>query len=112
MKMDYEYARFAAEQTMQLLAIDSPSGFTAKAADWVQKAFANLGYQASLTRKGGVLVDLGGSDADNALMLEAHTDTLGGMVAEIKGGRTSAADRVGRHEPQQRRIGKRPRLYP
>lgn len=85
MKMDYEYARFAAEQTMQLLAIDSPSGFTAKAADWVQKAFANLGYQASLTRKGGVLVDLGGSDADNALMLEAHTDTLGGMVAEIKG---------------------------
>ena len=84
MKMDYEYARYAAEQTMQLLAIDSPSGFTAKAAQWVQKAFTDLGYQATLTRKGGVLVDLGGNDAENALMLEAHTDTLGGMVAEIK----------------------------
>ena len=42
MKMDYEYARFAAEQTMKLLAIDSPSGFTAKAAEWVRDAFYDL----------------------------------------------------------------------
>ena len=84
MKMDYEYARFAAEQTMKLLAIDSPSGFTAKAAEWVRDAFYDLGYHAALTRKGGVLIDLGGKETQNALMLEAHTDTLGAMVAEIK----------------------------
>ena len=32
-----------------------------------------------------ILIDLGGRNAQNALLLEAHTDTLGGMVAEIKG---------------------------
>ena len=37
-----------------------------------------------LTTKGGVLVALGGKDKKNAVMLEAHIDTLGAMVAEIK----------------------------
>ena len=31
------------------------------------------------------MVDLGGKDDKDALLLEAHADTLGGMVAEIKG---------------------------
>ena len=70
---------------MALLAIDSPTGFTEKAACWVQDAFSSLGYDARRTAKGGVLVDLGGKDDQNALLLEAHTDTLGGMIAEIKG---------------------------
>ena len=44
-----------------------------------------MGFPATITTKGGVLVDLGGEDADNGLMLAAHTDTLGGMVAQVKG---------------------------
>ena len=80
-----EYADFAWEQTAALLAVDSPTGFTEKAAAWVQKAFAALGFAAKLTTKGGVLVDLGGEDAEDALMLAAHADTLGAMVAEVKG---------------------------
>lgn len=83
--IDRIYADFAWEQTAALLAIDSPSGFTAKAAAWVKEAFESLGFPASITTKGGVLIDLGGRDADNSLLLEAHTDTLGAMVAEIKG---------------------------
>ena len=79
------YADFAWEQTAALLAIDSPSGFTARAAEWVKNAFSDLGFDARLTTKGGVLVDLGGTDTEDALFLEAHTDTLGAMVAEIKG---------------------------
>ena len=79
------YAEYATEQACALLAIDSPTGYTAEAAAWVKNAFSSLGFSAELTRKGGVLVDLGGEDADNGLLLEAHTDTLGGMVAEIKG---------------------------
>ncbi|MBR6425654.1 MAG: peptidase M42, partial [Oscillospiraceae bacterium] len=70
---------------MELLAIDSPTGFTDKAADWVQKAFSELGYDARKTNKGGILVDLGGENAQDGLLLQAHTDTLGAMVAEIKG---------------------------
>ena len=79
------YADYAWEQTAALLAIDSPTGYTGKAAAWVKGAFESLGFSATITTKGGVLVDLGGEDTQNGLLLAAHTDTLGGMVAEIKG---------------------------
>ena len=79
------YADFAWEQAAALLAIDSPTGYTGKAACWVQSAFAALGFSASITVKGGVLVDLGGKDETDALLLEAHADTLGAMVAQVKG---------------------------
>ena len=79
------YAEFAWQQASQLLAIDSPSGFTEKAAHWVKEAFENLGFAANITTKGGVLVDFGGRDDTDALFLEAHTDTLGAMVCAIKG---------------------------
>ena len=78
------YAEFAWEQAAELLAIDSPTGFTKNAAIWVQKTFSDLGFDARITNKGGILVDLGGPDDGNGLLLEAHTDTLGGMVAGIK----------------------------
>ena len=79
------YADFSWEQTAELLAIDSPSGYTAKAAAWVQEAFAKLGFDAKITTKGGALIDLGGEDVNDGLLLEAHGDTLGAMVAEVKG---------------------------
>ena len=79
------YAEYAWEMTETLLSIDSPSGFTARAAAWVKERFESLGFRAEITTKGGVLIDLGGEDADNALFLEAHTDTLGAMVAQVKG---------------------------
>ena len=79
------YVNFAVEKTMELLAIDSPTGYTAEAEAYVLKEFSALGFDAKQTTKGGILIDLGGTDAEDALLLEAHTDTLGGMVAEIKG---------------------------
>ena len=79
------YADFAWEKTAQLLAIDSPSGFTERASKWVCSEFQMLGFNAAITTKGGVLVDLGGSDSRDGLLLEAHADTLGGMVSQIKG---------------------------
>ncbi|MBQ9843774.1 MAG: M42 family metallopeptidase [Oscillospiraceae bacterium] len=79
------YADFSWEQAAALLAIDSPTGFTHMAAAWVKDAFENLGYHAEITTKGGVLVDLGGENAQDGLLLAAHTDTLGAMVAEVKG---------------------------
>ena len=82
--LDPIYRDFAVEQTKALLAIDSPSGYTEQAAQWVLEAFQALGCEAHITQKGGVLACLGGEDAEHAVMLEAHTDTLGGMVAQIK----------------------------
>ena len=79
------YVNFAVEKTMELLAIDSPTGYTRAAEDFVLREFSALGYSAQRTVKGGILIDLGGKNTDDALLLEAHADTLGGMVAEIKG---------------------------
>ena len=79
------YADYAWEQTAALLAIDSPTGFTTNAARWVKGAFEALGYSAVITTKGGVLVDLGGKNNADGLLLAAHADTLGCMVAEVKG---------------------------
>jgi len=83
--MNRTYADYAWDMTAALLAIDSPSGYTAAAAKWVQEAFSALGFDAQITRKGGVLIDLGGKDAEDGLLLEAHADTLGAMVAQVKG---------------------------
>ena len=83
--IEKRYAEYAWEQTVNLLAIDSPSGYTDKAAAWVKEAFEKLNFDAKITTKGGVLVDLGGEDENDGLLLEAHADTLGGMVAQIKG---------------------------
>jgi len=83
--IERRYAEYAWEKTETLLSIDSPTGYTAKAAAWVKDAFASLGFDAQITAKGGVLIDLGGKDNNDALLLEAHADTLGAMVAEVKG---------------------------
>ena len=79
-----KYVEYMVEETKKILAIDSPSGYTADVADYVMKAYQKLGYEPKLTTKGGVLVALGGKDKKNAVMLEAHIDTLGAMVAQIK----------------------------
>ena len=83
--LDKKYADYAWEKASQLLAIDSPSGYTEKAAQWLRDNFRELGFAANITHKGGVLVDLGGTDETDGLMLAAHADTLGAMVAQIKG---------------------------
>ncbi|MBR5302374.1 MAG: M42 family metallopeptidase [Clostridia bacterium] len=83
--MDFEkYGAYILEETAALLNIDSPSGMTHKAAQHVAERFAALGYSAEITRKNGVLVQLGGENQENGLLLEVHMDTLGGMVAQVK----------------------------
>ena len=81
--INQNYADFSWEQAAALLAIDSPTGFTHNAARWVKGAFEALGYHPVITGKGGVLVEIGGEG--DGLLLSAHSDTLGGMVREIKG---------------------------
>lgn len=78
------YTDFILEKTEALLNIDSPTGYTDEAAAWVRAEFEKLGFDAKLTTKGGVIVSFGGTDTNDGLLLEAHADTLGGMVAEVK----------------------------
>ena len=84
--MDFtKYTDYAVKKTVEILGIDSPTGFTDNAATWTKEQFEALGFSAKFTNKGGVLVDLGGEDTEDALLLFAHIDTLGGVVSEIKG---------------------------
>lgn len=79
-----EYMEYALLQAQRLLEIDSPSGYGEKVTEYLLEELARIGVKAERTRKGGVLADFGGEDCENALLLEAHCDTLGAMVHEIK----------------------------
>ena len=79
-----KYVDYMVKQTVDILGIDSPTGFTSKAAQHLMKEYESLGYKPVMTTKGGILVDLGGKNQDDALLIEAHMDTLGGMVCQIK----------------------------
>ena len=70
------------EQVNQLLAIDSPSGFTSEVVKYLVSEYQRLGYDPVVTEKGSVLVELGGEG--DPIVLSGHVDTLGAMVAEIK----------------------------
>lgn len=93
MKMK-DYIDYIVEQTCNILEIDSPTGFTSEAVDYVCEAYRQLGYEPELTVKGGILVEAGEIYAEgesagenissDGLLLEAHLDTLGAMVAEVK----------------------------
>ena len=80
-----KYVDYIVEETKKILAIDSPSGYTKEVAEYVTKEYKKLGYEPQRTVKGGILVPIGGKEKNNAVLLEAHIDTLGAMVSEIKG---------------------------
>ncbi|MEG1559345.1 MAG: M42 family metallopeptidase [Clostridia bacterium] len=93
--MNTEYVK---EQIFKLMAIDSPSGYTDNAADYVIGELKRLGYAPKKTVKGGIVVEIGGNG--NPLVFSAHIDTLGGMVAEIKDNGRLKLTRVGGLQPQ------------
>ncbi|MEG0692236.1 MAG: peptidase M42, partial [Oscillospiraceae bacterium] len=78
------YTEYIVEELKNLVSIHSPSGFTKEVSEFVMTKLRELGYAPTLTKKGGVLCDLGGTDLADGLLMTAHIDTLGGMVKEIK----------------------------
>lgn len=82
--LEQKYIDYAVEMTTKILAIDSPTGYTKKAAEYVAEEYRKLGYEPVITVKGGVLIDLGGENKEDGIVLAAHVDTLGAMVSEIK----------------------------
>ncbi len=66
----------------ELVAIDSPTGFTKAAADYVFSALKEMGLSPVYTNKGGVFCTL--TSGDSPLLISAHLDTLGGIVSKVK----------------------------
>lgn len=79
--MEKEYIlKFAKE----LLSIDSPTGYTRKAIDFVKQEAETLGYRTEKNHKGNLLIYVEGKNKDKTIGLCAHCDTLGLMVRSIK----------------------------
>ncbi len=93
-----EELRYCMEQLTALCAIDSPSGKTDDVVDYLMEELKRLGYSPCKTRKGGVTVSLGGTG--NGLFIMAHVDTLGAVVASVKGNGRLTLSPVGGLRPE------------
>jgi len=65
----------------QLVAIDSPTGYTNKACKFIFDLLKSYGYKPRYTNKGAVSCALG---KNPTLAIAAHVDTLGAIVSGIK----------------------------
>lgn len=79
-----KYVDYIMDQAVHLLNIDSPTGYGNAVTAYLLEELERIGVTAERTVKGGVLADFGGQDTENAMLLEAHCDTLGAMVHQIK----------------------------
>ena len=75
---------FVKETLRDLMAIDSPSGFTAEVMEKVEEIADDLGYRFELTNKGCGIITVPGLDPEYVVGFCAHVDTLGLMVRSIK----------------------------
>jgi len=70
---------------IDLLNTPSPTGDTEYAVSFVQQELEYMGVPTQLTTKGALIASLDGLKNDRPRALTAHVDTLGAIVAEIKG---------------------------
>ena len=92
--MNFEsYTEYLQNAATSLLSIDSASGFTTKATDYLLQVVEELGYPVYRNNIGNVIVTVEGEDDTEPVALSAHVDTLGLMVHYL--GRT-ADDHAGR----------------
>ena len=76
----------------ELIAIDSPTGYTDNASNYIFNLLRSYGYNPEYTNKGAVKCALG----DNpTLAIAAHVDTLGAIVSGIKTNGTLAFSLLG-----------------
>ena len=82
------------EVLLEILGIDSPSGFTAKVVDKLKSYVDELGYENFLTNKGNLVVKLPGK-SDKNIGISAHVDTLGLVVRSCSSDGTLRLSQVG-----------------
>lgn len=66
----------------KIFNIDSPTGYTKNAIDYLDSFIQELGYSTERNKKGNLIVSVKG-EKDYTLGLSAHVDTLGLMVRSI-----------------------------
>ena len=83
------------EFAYELYAIDSPSGYTKKAIEFLENKAKSLGFETSRNQKGNLHVFVPGKDHSYKVGVSAHTDTLGLMVRSINGDGTLRFTNIG-----------------
>ena len=76
--------QFVYKTIEEIMAIDSPSGFTKAAVEYVEKVAKEWNLPFSWTRKGNGIITMEGKDTSKTYGVCAHVDTLGLMVRSIK----------------------------
>ena len=77
-----------------IMAIDSPSGYTKEVISYCQKEAEQLGFKTAITNKGNLEIFVEGND-DYTIGFCGHVDTLGLMVRSIKDDGTLAFTNIG-----------------
>lgn len=80
---------------VDLLSINSPTGYTKKATNFLKDTVEELGYTPESTPKGNLVVHVEGKDTTQTRGLSAHVDTLGLMVRSINSDGTLALTKLG-----------------
>ena len=76
----------------ELIAIDSPTGYTTNASKYIFDLLTSYGYSPAYTNKGAVKCALGSNPTS---AIAAHVDTLGAIVSKIKKNGTLAFSLLG-----------------
>ncbi len=79
----------------ELLSVNSPTGYTKQATEFLRETIEGFGYETSTTPKGNLLVEVKGQDTSKTRALSAHVDTLGLMVRSVNSDGTLALTKLG-----------------
>lgn len=80
---------------VELLSVNSPTGYTKQATEFLKETIESFGYGTNTTPKGNLLVEVEGEDTTQTRALSAHVDTLGLMVRSINSDGTLALTTLG-----------------
>lgn len=84
----------------ELVAIDSPSGYTHRACAYAHDLLTRYGWSPEYTLKGAVRCSLGDPGQAPKLAIAAHVDTLGGIVQEVSSDGSLRISMIGSYAPQ------------
>ena len=98
--MENSTITFITDQLKQLTSIPSPTGFTKEVTQYLVSTLEAMGYTPERSRKGNILVTIGGEGSP--LILAAHVDTwVHGALHQKQ--RPSASDDPWRTSVEHRR---------
>lgn len=80
---------------VELLKINSPTGYTKNVIDFLADEIEKIGYETECNPKGNLIVTVVGKDTTQTRGLSAHVDTLGLMVRSINSDATLSLTKLG-----------------